>query len=118
MAASDNPNNAADASADPTVDDASTPDDAIVDAEVVPTGAASATPASASTPVPPPDYNDAGVPSFDFVRDKIEKRIGTAIGGEELAQATPEGQQVDEMMRKRDEAAKKKLDEIRKSLGH
>ena len=65
-----------------------------------------------------PDDSEQGVPSFDFVRDKIEKRISTAIGSQELAEGTPEGQGVDDMMRKRDEAAKKKLDEIRKSMGH
>ncbi|WP_202422056.1 PspA domain-containing protein [Gordonia sp. SID5947] len=69
------------------------------------------------TTLPDPGYDESGVPTFDFVRDKIEHRIATAIGSEELAEASPEGQQVDEMMRKRDEAAKKKLDEIRKSMG-
>ncbi|WP_262365869.1 PspA domain-containing protein [Gordonia sp. OPL2] len=68
-------------------------------------------------PIPDPNYTNSGVPTFDFVRDKIENRISTAIGSEELAHAGPEGQQVDEMMRKRDEAARKKLEEIRKSMG-
>ncbi|MBD1317970.1 PspA domain-containing protein [Gordonia hankookensis] len=85
----------------------------VVDAEIVsPTGTPVPFP-----PLPDPDYTDQGVPTFDFVRDKIENRVTTAIGSEELAEASPEGQQVDEMMRKRDEAAKKKLDEIRKSMG-
>ncbi|MGW0035907.1 PspA domain-containing protein [Gordonia sp. NPDC003376] len=68
-------------------------------------------------PVPDPDYSERGVPTFDFVRDKIESRIATAIGSQELAESTPEGQSVDEMMRSRDEAAKKRLAEIRKSMG-
>lgn len=95
----------------------------VVDAEVVLPEPASPT----SVPAPPgyvtgaaipdPGYDQSGVPTFDFVRDKIENRVATAIGSEELAEASPEGQQVDEMMRKRDEAAKKKLDEIRKSMG-
>ena len=84
--------------------------DEIIDAEIVPTGPVPGA-------VPDPDYSDSGVPTFDFVRDKIENRISTAIGSEELAHASPEGQQVDEMMRKRDEAARKKLEEIRKSMG-
>ena len=92
----------------------------IVEGEVVadPTQP-SATPAPSgyTPPIPDPNYSSTGVPTFDFVRDKIENRISTAIGREELAQTSPEGQQVDEMMRKRDEAAKKKLDEIRKSMG-
>ncbi|GAC71006.1 hypothetical protein [Gordonia soli] len=91
-------------------------DDEIFDAEIV----------SPGTPIPPTpgdphlpgaQYTDAGVPTFDFVRDKIENRIATAIGSEELAHESAEGRQVDEMIRKRDEAAKKKLDEIRKSMG-
>lgn len=70
-----------------------------------------------SPTLPDPDYSEAGVPSFDFVRDKIEKRISTAIGSEVLAESSTEGQQADEALRKRNEAAKKKLDEIRKSMG-
>ncbi|WHU49173.1 PspA domain-containing protein [Gordonia sp. L191] len=92
------------------------PDDEIIDAEVVvpPTtpGQFGGTPS-----IPDPDYTESGVPTFDFVRDKIENRIATAIGSQELAEGTPEGRQVDEMMRKRDEAAKKRLEEIRKSMG-
>ncbi|AZG43856.1 PspA domain-containing protein [Gordonia insulae] len=105
------------------------PNPDIVDGEVVPESAPvssvpTTTPAPPASPtpgyVPPvtdPNYSASGVPTFDFVRDKIENRISTAIGSKELAEGGPEGQQVDEMMRKRDEAAKKKLDEIRKSMG-
>lgn len=84
--------------------------DEIIDAEIVHAGPAPGT-------LPDPDYTDTGVPTFDFVRDKIENRIATAIGSQELAEASAEGQSVDEMMRKRDEAAKKRLEEIRKSMG-
>ena len=94
----------------------------ILDTEVVDTASpGSSFPGSTTISSPghiDPDYSEQGVPSFDFVRDKIEKRISTAIGSQELAEGTPEGQGVDDMMRKRDEAAKKKLDEIRKSMGH
>lgn len=93
----------------------------LVDGEPVPGQATSTTPAGIGDgylpPIPDPNYTDAGVPTFDFVRDKIENRISTAIGSQELAEESPEGQQVDEMMRKRDEAAKKRLEEIRKSMG-
>ncbi|WP_431309454.1 PspA domain-containing protein [Gordonia sesuvii] len=95
------------------------PDPNVVEGEIVP----DPTPQGASTPpgyIPPvtdPHYSETGIPTFDFVRDKIENRISTAIGSEELAHASPEGQKVDEMMRKRDEAARKKLEEIRKSMG-
>ena len=84
--------------------------DEIIDAEIVPTGPVPGA-------VPDPNSSDSGVPTFDFVRDKIENRITTAIGSQELAEASAEGQSVDEMMRKRDEAAKKRLEEIRKSMG-
>lgn len=63
------------------------------------------------------DYTDAGVPTFDFVRDKIDHRVATAEGAQELAKATPEGVGTDEALRERDEAARRKLDEIRKSMG-
>ncbi|MHC3004542.1 PspA domain-containing protein [Gordonia metallireducens] len=86
------------------------PSDDIIDAEIVHTGPVPGT-------LPDPDYTESGVPTFDFVRDKIENRITTAIGSQELAEASAEGQSVDEMMRKRDEAAKKRLEEIRKSMG-
>ncbi|WLP90544.1 hypothetical protein [Gordonia sp. NB41Y] len=95
---------------EPTPYDPSASTGQIIDGEVVP-----ADPVIGS--VPDPDYTEGGVPTFDFVRDKIENRIATAIGSQELAESTPEGQSVDEMMRARDEAAKKRLEEIRKSMG-
>lgn len=95
--------------------------DRVVEGEVVADPTSGTPPSStASDYVPPvtdPYYSESGVPTYDFVRDKIERRISTAIGSEELAHASPEAQKVDEMMRKRDEAAKRKLDEIRKSMG-
>lgn len=86
----------------------------IIDAQLVPP------PSGASenpTVTVPADYTDSGVPTYDYVRDKIEHRINSAVGSQELAESTPEGREVDEMMRRRDEAAKRKLDEIRKSMG-
>ncbi|WP_161896752.1 hypothetical protein [Gordonia spumicola] len=62
-------------------------------------------------------YTEAGVPTFDHVRDKIEKRTTTAIGGQELSEAGAEAAALDEAMAARDEAAKRKLDELRKSMG-
>lgn len=93
---------------------AGTPSDDIIDAEIVP-GPVTGAPLPGS--LPDPDYTEGGIPTFDYVREKIENRITTAIGSQELAEATPEGQSVDEMVRKRDEAAKKRLEEIRKSMG-
>ena len=67
--------------------------------------------------VPPGDYNEAGVPSFDFVRDRIENRIATSIGSEELANATPEGKAVEDQFEARKKAGLDKLAEIRRSMG-
>ena len=66
--------------------------------------------------VPPADYNSAGVPSLDFVRDKIEGRYAQSLGSTELAQETPEARSFEEQATKRAEAAKEKLDAIRRSL--
>lgn len=62
-------------------------------------------------------YTEAGVPTFDHIRDKIEKRTATADGSQFLAESGAEAAALDEAMAKRDEAAKKKLEEIRRSLG-
>lgn len=89
----------------------------VVDAEIVEEPTAPPAPA---TPLPPgstPDYDDRGVPSFDYVRAKIEGRSATAIGSTELAGETEQGRALDEQMAERDRKAKEKLDEIRRSLG-
>lgn len=101
---------------------AGTPSDEPIDAEIVDAATPDSRPpgpvtAPTTAAIPDPDYTESGVPTFGFVRDKIENRITTAIGSQELAEETPESRQVDEMMRKRDEAAKKRLEEIRKSMG-
>ena len=73
-------------------------------------------PAAAGFVAPPADYNQAGVPSLDFVRDKIEGRYGRSLGSTELAQETPEARSFQEQAAKREEAARDKLAEIRRSL--
>lgn len=65
---------------------------------------------------PAPDYDEKGVPSFDYVRDKIEGRHATSLGATELADATPQGRTAEEQFAEREKAAKAKLDEIRRSL--
>ncbi|MGG7103945.1 hypothetical protein [Rhodococcus sp. 24CO] len=64
-----------------------------------------------------PDYTEAGVPTFDRVREKIEGRFGTSIGSAELAHESPVGKTVDEQWDERQKAAKAKLEEIRRSMG-
>jgi phage shock protein A len=60
------------------------------------------------------DYNEAGVPSFDYVRDKIEGRVATSVGETELAE--PAATSLDEQMAERDRAGKDKLEQIRKAM--
>ncbi|NIH88353.1 hypothetical protein [Amycolatopsis granulosa] len=66
----------------------------------------------------PPEggYSESGVPSFDFVRDRIENRYTTALGSTELAGETPEAASFDEKLADRDRAARDRLAEIRRSL--
>ncbi|MFC5994402.1 hypothetical protein ACFQE5_09290 [Pseudonocardia hispaniensis] len=69
-------------------------------------------------PQPPtPDYDDKGVPSFDFVRDKIESRYATSLGASELAEDTESARSLAERQEARAKAAQDRLEEIRKSLG-
>ncbi len=89
-------------------------DPRVVDAEVVEEP-------SAPTATPPPaDYSEGGVPSFDYVRDRIENRAGTAAGSVDLAGlggSGPDVQSLDEQLAEREEAGRAKLAEIRRSLG-
>ena len=81
-----------------------------IDAEIVPE--------PAPAPVPPPTgYTDGGVPTLDYVRDKIEGRYATALGMEELVGDTDQARSLAEQEEKRKEAAAAKLAEIRRSLG-
>ncbi|AEA26740.1 hypothetical protein ACFQ34_02610 [Pseudonocardia benzenivorans] len=72
-------------------------------------------------PVPgvenPTGYTDAGVPTLDYVRDKIEGRWATSLGTAELAGETEAGRSIAEQEAEREKKAKEKLDEIRRSLG-
>ncbi len=70
------------------------------------------------TPVAPAEtgYTPDGVPTFDYAREKIETRYGTAIGAAELAAETPEGRTVEEQYEARQRAAAEKLEQIRASM--
>jgi phage shock protein A len=57
-----------------------------------------------------------GVPTFDFVRDKIEGRYATAVGSAELADETAAGRAVAQQQEDRAAAARERLEQIRKSL--
>lgn len=64
---------------------------------------------------PATDYVD-GVPTFDFVRDKIEGRVATAAGSTELADESEAGRSVAQQQEDRDAAARERLEQIRRSL--
>jgi phage shock protein A len=69
--------------------------------------------------VPEPDYSESGEPSFDFVRDKIEKRYTTSLGETELAGMGTDNtvENLDKKIADREQAAKDRLAEIRRSMG-
>ncbi|MEU4314716.1 hypothetical protein [Nocardia sp. NPDC024068] len=61
-------------------------------------------------------YAGNGVPTFDAVRDKVERRIGTAHGGRELDRTSPAGRGADQQWEAREQAARERLEQIRTSL--
>lgn len=83
-----------------------------VDAEIV--EAVDTTPPPS---LPPPDYDARGVPSLDYVRDKIEGRYATSLGGTELAEGTAEVRSLEQQEAERARAARARLDEIRRGMG-
>ena len=113
---------------DPVIDDAVIDDAVIEETEPAATLAPRPTESGlwaaglsgpASSPgitLPAPDYSEAGVPSLDYVRDKIEGRYANSLGSTELAHETPEARSFEEQAAKREEAAKEKLEAIRRSL--
>jgi phage shock protein A len=88
----------------------SEPSDEILDAEVV---SDSTVPAPV---LPDADYNEAGVPSFDYVRNRIEGKFATSAGATELAEESPQGVSIDEQLAERERAGRDKLEEIRRSM--
>jgi phage shock protein A len=60
-----------------------------------------------------PDYTEDGVPTFDFVRDKIESRNLTTEAAAELA---GDPQNTQDQFDRREEAGRDRLEEIRRSL--
>lgn len=105
----------------PKSDSAATPADSAPPAAVA---APEATPAVAAGPALPPvvpavpdtGYTLSGVPTLEGVRDKIEARLGNALGATELAEDTPEVRTATERYEARQHAAAEKLEEIRASM--
>jgi phage shock protein A len=65
---------------------------------------------------PTGDYDEAGVPTFEHVRDKIEGRYATAVGGAELAEESAAGRSIAQQQADRDAAAQERLEQIRRSM--
>ncbi|MEI7716201.1 MAG: hypothetical protein WCI78_08940 [Mycobacterium sp.] len=65
---------------------------------------------------PPPDdrYDNAGVPTFESVREKIETRYAAAQGAAELDADSAEGRSAEEQYDERQRAAAQRLEEIRR----
>jgi phage shock protein A len=63
-----------------------------------------------------PGYDNAGVPTFDYVREKIETRYGTSLGATELDDESREGQTVEQQYEERQRAAAERLAQIRESM--
>jgi phage shock protein A len=73
-------------------------------------------PDEAESSPPDPGYDSAGVPTFESVREKIETRFGTALGGAELDADSTEGRSVEEQYEERQRAAAERLEQIRESM--
>jgi phage shock protein A len=75
-------------------------------------------PADAAVPesTPAGDYDDAGVPTFEHLRDKIEGRYATALGSTELSEESEAGRSIAQQQADRDAAARERLDQIRRSV--
>ena len=71
---------------------------------------------AASEPAPTGDYDEAGVPTFEHIRDKIEGRYATAVGGTELAEESAAGRSIAQQQADRDAAARERLEQIRRSV--
>lgn len=111
-------------SPDPTAGPASAESEPI-DAEIVETETETETAGTSPVPVAPPapgsptatGYTDEGVPTLDYVRDKIEGRAATAAGWQELTGDTEAGRDIEEKFAEREQKAKDRLEEIRRSMG-
>jgi phage shock protein A len=73
-------------------------------------------PEISNTAQPDPEYDSAGVPTFESVREKIESRYGTSLGAAELDAESPEGRSVEEQYEERQRAAAERLEQIRESM--
>lgn len=64
----------------------------------------------------PSGWTDEGVPTFEHVRETIERRSATAAGYEELVAESPAGRERAEREADHEAAARDKLEQIRRSV--
>ncbi|CRK58265.1 Diaminopimelate decarboxylase [Alloactinosynnema sp. L-07] len=62
------------------------------------------------------DYTGGGVPTFDYVRERVEGKLAGSAGATELAGELPEAKSVEEQLAEREKAGKSKLEEIRRAM--
>jgi hypothetical protein len=101
-----------------TLSETEADDSIVVDAELLDDATTTTLPAAITPPVLEPDYTEAGVPTFDYVRDRIENRFTTSVGATEVAGLGGEQDvaSLDKMLAARDQAARDKLAEIRRAM--
>lgn len=73
-------------------------------------------PADPAVPDPVADYTDDGIPTFSYVRDRIEGRAATAAAAEELAGGDVHAAQAQDAFAERERRAAERLAEIRRSM--
>ena len=62
------------------------------------------------------DYTDDGVPTFSYVRDRIEGRAATAAAAQELAGGDARAAEAEDAFAERERKAADRLAEIRRSI--
>ncbi len=89
-----------------------------VESSVAPVSPASGASSGLTGPVPAPafDYTDQGVPTLNYVRDRIENRLGTALGSVELAGTGDPAEQQRQAAQERERLATEKLAELRRQV--
>lgn len=62
------------------------------------------------------DYTASGVPTLDYLRDKLDRRHATALGATELAEASEPARDLERQQDERAEKARDRLEELRRAL--
>jgi phage shock protein A len=65
---------------------------------------------------PGTDYTDGGMPTFDYARDQIERRIATSMGTAELPDEAAASASVDEQFATRQRDGQNRLEQILRAM--